>query len=167
MSSFVVRPATPADRDSIRHVEERAFGQPAEADLVERLTTAGDVVLELVAEKDGVVIGHLVFSRLQVEEAGRRYPAVALAPVAVDPAQQRAEVGAALITAGHEQLQAAGETLSVVLGEPAYYCRFGYRRDAAARFASALQCEALQAQAWSTAAPATGTLIYAPAFGEL
>lgn len=165
MSGVGIRLAAPADRAAIRRVEERAFGQPAEADLVAALVASSDAVLELVAEKDAVVVGHILFSRLWVEAAGRRFAAVALAPVAVDPDHQRAGIGAALIEAAHERLRESGEALSVVLGDPAYYARFGYRRDAAEKFASAFQCDALQALAWNADASTTGMLVYAPAFG--
>ena len=85
MSAFVIRPSVLSDRAAIRAVEERAFGRADEADLVERLLADGDVVLELVAERDGGVRGHVLFSRLRVVREGREVPAVALAPVAVDP----------------------------------------------------------------------------------
>jgi len=91
---------------------------------------------------------------------------VALAPLAVAPAMQRHGCGAALIAEGHRFLQAAGERLSVVLGEPAYYGRFSYAHARAAGFSSDYQCDALQALSWGEA-PTTGRLVYAPAFSGL
>ena len=162
-TAFVIREAAKADRDSIRVVEEAAFGRPDEARLVDALVGDGDDVLELVAERDGRVIGHVLFSRLIVETPGRNFPAVALAPVAIAPAAQRQGVGAALIEEAHGRLRQASETLSVVLGDPAYYGRFGYAHARAAEFECEWQGEALQALAWGDA-PATGRLVYAPAF---
>jgi putative acetyltransferase len=52
-----------------------------------------------------------------------------------------------------------------VLGDPAYYGRFGYSRARAAKFESEYQSEALQALAWGEA-PETGRLVYASAFGS-
>jgi putative acetyltransferase len=70
------------------------------------------------------------------------------------------------MAAAHQRLQAAGETLSVVLGDPAYYGRFGYGHARAESFVSDYQCVALQALAWGEA-PKAGSLIYAAAFGRL
>ena len=163
MSMISIRKATPRDRDAIRLVEEHAFGQQAEAGLVDAIISAGDDVLELVAEEEGAVVGHILFSRLQVEDGTARHPAVALAPLAVEPGFHGTGIGGALIRAAHARLKEAGETLAVVLGDPAYYGRFGYDRGRAAGFDSAYQGDALQALAWGDA-PETGRLVYAPAF---
>lgn len=165
MSAIAIRHAGPGDHAAIRTVETAAFPSPAEADLVEALRAAGDAVLELVAETDGRIVGHLLFSRLWVEAAGRRFAAVALAPVAVHPDRQAEGVGSALIEEAHRRLRRR-ERLSVVLGEPAYYRRFGYERARAAGFDSDYQGDFLQALAWGDA-PVAGRLVYAPAFGGL
>jgi putative acetyltransferase len=165
MSMMSIRTATPRDRDAIREVEEHAFGQKAEAGLVDALVANGDTVLELVAEEDGAVVGHILFSRLYVQSGVSQYPAVALAPLAVEPSFHKSGIGGALVREAHIRLKDAGETLSIVLGEPAYYGRFGYSHERAAGFASDYQCEALQALAWSAEAPVEGALVYAPPFG--
>lgn len=164
MSMMSIRAATPRDREAIRLVEEHAFGQQAEAGLVDALIEGGDAVVELVAEEEGQVVGHILFSRLYVQNGANSYPAVALAPLAVEPDFHRSGIGGALIREAHIRLRDAGETLAVVLGDPAYYGRFGYTHDRAAGFESDYQCDALQAQAWDDA-PETGKLVYAPAFG--
>lgn len=166
MNGVTIRPAQAGDREGIFEVEQKAFGQQAEAQLVEQLVADGDAVLELVAERAGRIAGHILFSRLRIVEGDRQFGAVALAPLAVDPELQRLGIGSALIAAAHERLQTAGETLSVVLGDPAYYGRCGYDHSRAASFGSDYQCEALQALAWGEA-PKAGTLIYAAAFGGL
>ena len=166
MSMMSIRPATPRDRDAIRLVEQNAFGQQAEAGLVDALIAADDAIVELVAEEDGQIIGHVLFSRLFVQEGGREFPAVALAPLAVDPSFHGTGIGGALIREGHIRLKAAGETLSIVLGDPAYYGRFGYAHARAAGFESVWQGDALQALAWGEA-PKTGRLAYATAFDAL
>jgi putative acetyltransferase len=163
MSMLSIRSATPRDREAIRKVEEHAFGQPAEAGLVDALIEAGDAVVELVAEDEGQVVGHILFSRLRVGNGKRVFPAVALAPLAVEPSFHGTGIGGALVREGHVRLRAAGETLSVVLGDPAYYGRFGYGRERAAGFESVYQCDALQALAWGEA-PETGRLVYPSAF---
>jgi putative acetyltransferase len=164
MSMMSIRAATPRDREAIRLVEEHAFGQKAEAGLVDALVSGGDAMVELVAEEEGQVVGHILFSRLYVEHAGREFPAVALAPLAVEPAMHGSGIGGALVREAHLRLKQAGETLAIVLGDPAYYSRFGYERQRAAGFESDYQCDALQALAWGEA-PEAGKLVYATAFG--
>jgi putative acetyltransferase len=163
MSMMSIRAATPRDREAIRLVEEHAFGQQAEAGLVDALVSDGDAVVELVAVEDGQVVGHILFSRLLVERAGKTFPAVALAPLAVEPSFHGTGIGGALIREAHIRLKDGGEKLAVVLGDPAYYGRFGYSHDRAASFESDYQGEALQALAWQEA-PENGKLVYASAF---
>jgi putative acetyltransferase len=166
MNALTVRLAEDRDRDVIRDVEARAFGGMGEATLVDSLVAANDAVLELVAERDGEIIGHILFSRVFVEAGDTRFPGVALAPAAVVPDWQGKGVGRALIEDAHQRLQASGEKLSVVLGDPAYYGRFGYEHGRAADFESTYQCDALQAIAWGEA-PQSGKLVYATPFGAL
>src|SRR5690606_4955267 len=132
---------------------------------VDALVEGGDSVLELVAEEDGHVVGHVLFSRLHVEHGGGRFPAVALAPLAVEPSFHGAGIGGALIREAHVRLKQAGEKLSLVLGEAVYDGRFGYAHERAAKFESDCQCEALQALAWEEA-PESGKLVYASAFSS-
>ncbi|TPM40104.1 N-acetyltransferase [Mesorhizobium sp. B2-3-4] len=166
MSMMSIRAATPRDREAIRLVEEHAFGQQAEAGLVDALVTGGDAVVELVAEEDGQLVGHILFSRLFVQSGGKSFAAVALAPLAVEPSFHGSGIGGALIREGHIRLKEAGETLAVVLGDPAYYGRFGYSHARAEKFESQYQGEALQALAWGDA-PEAGRLVYASAFTAL
>lgn len=165
MSMMSIRTATPRDREAIRAVEEHAFGQQAEAGLVDALVDSGDAVLELVAVEEGSVVGHILFSRLYVDNAGNLHPAVALAPLAVEPAYHGSGIGGALVTEAHVRLKAAGETLAIVLGEPKYYGRFGYAHARAVGFDSEFQSEALQAVAWGEA-PSAGKLVYASPFSS-
>ncbi|MET3662162.1 GNAT family N-acetyltransferase [Aquamicrobium ahrensii] len=159
-----IRTVRPGDRAAIRMVEASAFGRDDEADLVDALVAAGDAVLELVAEQDGQIVGHILFTRLGVRGHAQDASAVALAPLAVLPQFQNGGIGGALIKEAHGLLRGRGESLSVVLGDPAYYGRFGYRHDRASRFDSVFQCKELMALAWGEA-PVGGRLVYPPAFG--
>jgi len=161
-----IRVALDSDRYGIAGLVETAFGRPDEARLVEALAADGDVVVELVAERDATIVGHVLFSPLIIETSNRSSSAVALAPLSVAPAFQRQGIGAALVEDAHRRLRLAGETFSVVLGDPDYYGRFGYAHDLASGFESEWQCEALQALAWGDA-PAKGKLVYASAFSAI
>ncbi|MEK1890627.1 MAG: N-acetyltransferase [Phyllobacterium sp.] len=165
MTGIAVRIANPDDHLTISKLLKIAFGGAEEADLVDSLRRDGDVVLELVAVRHGDPVGHILFSRLTV--AGDvDFPAVALAPLAVCPQNQRRGLGTVLVETAHEHLSAAGERLSVVLGDAAYYGRFGYTHARANGFESKYQGEHLQALAFGEA-PSSGLLVYAPAFGVL
>lgn len=125
----MIRYATPADHEPIAAVIAAAFGRPAEADLVEQLRADGDAMFELVAEEAGDIVGHVLFSRLW---ADRDDLYAALAPLAVQPGRQRVGLGAALVRAGLEAAQQFGAAGVLVLGDPAYYGRFGFSHEAAA-----------------------------------
>jgi putative acetyltransferase len=163
VTALVIRPETPADHDAIHAVIRAAFGQETEALLVERLRAGGDLVLSLVAEADGIV-GHVAFSRLSTEGG----LATALAPVAVRPDRQRQSIGDALIREGLRRLAEAGEDLVLVLGDPAYYGRFGFTAEAAAPLKTPYDGPYQQALALSSQGRLIGgDVAYAPAFAEL
>jgi putative acetyltransferase len=115
----------------VRAVNVAAFGGEAEADLVERLHDDGDALCGLVAEGEGRVVGHILFSRLPIETKDGVVPAAALAPLAVAPAWQGQGFGAALVRAGLEGCRERHVVAVVVLGDPGYYGRFGFRAEAA------------------------------------
>lgn len=166
MSGIKIRDAEASERAAIFAVVARAFGQAGEAELVERLAADGDIVLELVAEREERIVGYIVFSRLIVREGDLSVAAVALAPLAVDPDSQNRGIGRALVESGHERLRQMGERLCVVVGDPDYYGRFGYSHALSRDFECDYQSEFLQAHAFADV-PSSGTLVYAAAFGLL
>jgi putative acetyltransferase len=120
-----IRPERPDDGRSIRRVNELAFGQPAEADLVEKLRHACPDSLSLVAE-DGEVVGHVLFTPVALEGTTRRVVGMGLAPMAVLPDRQRQGIGSQLVGRGLEILRERGCPFVVVVGHPEYYPRFGF-----------------------------------------
>ncbi|HYN05949.1 MAG TPA: N-acetyltransferase [Vicinamibacterales bacterium] len=122
-----IRPERHEDAFGIRHVNELAFGQPAEADLVERLRQACSDSLSLVAADD-VVVGHILFTPVVVESAARRVLGMGLAPMAVLPDRQRQGIGSQLVRRGLDILRERSCPFVVVVGHPAYYPRFGFER---------------------------------------
>jgi putative acetyltransferase len=134
--SVVVRLAEPADAAAIRALHLAAFPTAAEADLVEALERDGDAVISLVAERDGDILGHVLLSRMAVSGEGRSYRALGLAPLAVRPGAQREGIGSALVRAALNRVAETGEELVFVLGDPAYYGRFGFSVADAAPFTS-------------------------------
>jgi putative acetyltransferase len=161
----IVREAE-TDRAAVRAIQEAAFGARAEADLVDALRRDGDLVLSLVARADGGPVGHVAFSRLAMPETGAR--GVALAPLAVKPSFQRQGIGAALVREALATLASAGEDVVLVLGDPAYYGRFGFAAAAAQALRTPYDGPYLQALALSDAGRAArGRVRYAAAFAEL
>ena len=127
---MIVRETAVADHEAVARLVTAAFGQPDEAQLIEQIRDSPYAVagLELVAEVDGHIAGHILFSRVQVRDAGSgaETPALALAPMAVDPPSQRRGIGSALVRAGLEKADSQGEGAVIVLGHPSYYPRFGF-----------------------------------------
>jgi putative acetyltransferase len=120
-----IRPETSSDRVAIRAVNEAAFEAPLEADLVEALRDKGIYLISLVAEIDGEVVGHALFSPVAVTE----HPHVnvmGLGPMAVMPEHQGEGIGSALVREGLERCKAARCHAVVVVGHPEYYSRFGF-----------------------------------------
>ena len=119
-----IRPEAPGDADGVRAVNLAAFDGAQEADIVDRLRLAGGRLLSLVAEVDGELVGHILFSEVTVDRGAAR--GMGLAPMAVLPSRQRNGIGSALVRRGLAMLRAEGCPFVVVLGHPAYYPRFGF-----------------------------------------
>lgn len=134
--SVAIRPVIGGDAAAIRAIHLAAFPTRAEADLVERLDEAFDSEIGLVAEENDRLLGHILLSRMRVEADDRPLRALALGPVAVLPERQGEGIGARLIAAALDRARALGEEIVFVLGEPAYYQRFGFDPTQAVPFAS-------------------------------
>lgn len=120
-----IRPEIASDRQVVFSITEAAFEGPGEAQLVELLREQADPVISLVAEVDGQVEGHIMFSPASlVGHPGLKV--MGLAPVSVSPARQRAGLGSALVRAGIERCRDLGIDTVIVLGHPTYYPRFGF-----------------------------------------
>jgi putative acetyltransferase len=126
--TLVIRPHRADDVQSILDIHRAAFPTDAESRLVAQLFVANAATLSLVAEREGAVIGHILFSPVTIDSARGQIIGVGLAPVAVSPTLQHAGVGSKLIEAGIEQLSRDGQPFAVVLGHPHYYPRFNFER---------------------------------------
>jgi len=126
-----IRSETENDWAAIREIHRLAFGRTAEAKLVEDLRQSGDVVISLVAERGHRTIGHVLLSKLEAP-----MKALALAPVAVHPSCQKQGVGSLLTREGLYRAKEDGWMSIFVLGDPAYYERFGFRVETAKGYSS-------------------------------
>lgn len=133
MTEWTVRDEAPGDEAAIAAVTAAAFrGAPhsdgSEAEIIERLRVAGDLAVSLVAvDADGAIVGHVAFSPVTISDGTSGW--YGLGPVSVVPSHQGTGIGSSLIRAGLERLRSAGARGCVVLGEPAFYARFGFRHD--------------------------------------
>jgi putative acetyltransferase len=119
----IIRPERPADVLAIHRLHEEAFPTPAEARLVDALRASGGLVISLVAEEAGEIAGHVALSPVST---GASPGGLGLAPLAVASGCRRRGVGHSLVRTGLDASRRAGSAFVVVLGEPAYYERFGF-----------------------------------------
>ena len=122
---MLVRAEEQKDRAAVHAVNVSAFETSEEAHLVDALREHARPLVSLIAEDNGAIVGHIMFSPVSLEG----HPALrimGLAPMAVSPAHQRKGIGSALVRAGLEQCTQLGFGAVVVLGHPAYYPRFGF-----------------------------------------
>jgi putative acetyltransferase len=124
--TLVLRPETLYDLPATRLVEEAAFSRPAEAALVDLARERGRITLSLVAEQDGLVAGHILFTPVTLAPPQPGINGLGIGPVAVLPKFQRAGIGSRLMQAGLDHVRRLGFTFVVLLGDPAYYSRFGF-----------------------------------------
>ncbi len=161
-----IRPERPDDEAAIGTVTAAAFqGVPGsdqtEPDIVEALREDGALSVSLVAEAAGLIIGHVAFSRVEIAVSeGDWY---GLGPVSVDPVQQGRGIGQALIRAGLDQLRAIDAAGCVLLGDPAYYGRFGFEADPALRYKG--EASPYIQRLVLKGAPPAGEILYHPSFG--
>lgn len=123
---LLIRAETPADHRQVFDLLTAAFDRAAEARLVESLRCELQRIVALVAVEDDRLVGQIVFSPVTV--AGSDDSCFCgLAPLAVLPKRQRCGIGAALVRVGLEECRALQWNVVVVLGDPDYYARFGFR----------------------------------------
>jgi len=123
---IVVRAEEIADRVAVHRINELAFGQPDEANLVDALRSKASPFISLVAVVDEQVVGHIFFSPVTIESDQGVFGAMGLAPMAVLPEYQNKGIGSQLVREGLKECQRLGQDIVVVLGHPEFYPRFGF-----------------------------------------
>lgn len=123
---LLIRPEQPQDHDAVFEINRLAFETDAEARLVEALRPAADPLISLVAQREGTVVGHILFSPVTAERNAKETAAMGLGPMAVLPALQHQGIGSKLVQAGLEACRTLDVDAVFVLGHPAYYPRFGF-----------------------------------------
>lgn len=130
---------------AIADLNRTAFGSDAEGALTARLRDDGLVLVERVALDAGELVGHIMFSRIEVEIEGRAVRSAALAPMAVRPDRQRQGLGSRLVQDGLAELGPIGCEAVIVLGHPGYYPRLGFSAALADKLDAPFRGEAFMA----------------------
>jgi putative acetyltransferase len=128
-TDMLIREEIPKDVERIGAVIEAAFETAAvssgsEVEIVERLRSAGALLLSLVAERSGRIVGHVAVSATTIGEQGDW---ALIGPMAVLPGFQSRGIGSALMEDALRRLRSAGLNGAALVGDPAYYGRFGFR----------------------------------------
>ena len=127
-----IRPEVEADYERVHAITEAAFApmpfsNVSEPRVIRTLREDSDVTLALVAQMDSRPVGHIMFSPIKVTDGGDGW--IALGPVSVDPDHQKQGVGHALIVEGLKRIERTGAPGCILIGNPAYYSRFGFIGD--------------------------------------
>lgn len=130
---MIIRPEKAGDVEGISRLQYAAFkdhpqhppgAEPTEHIIVEGLRAAGALALSLVAEEDGILAGHIALSPAAVGESAAGW--FLLGPVGVLPPMQGRGIGSALVRAAMEDMRSRGALGIVLVGDPAFYGRFGF-----------------------------------------
>lgn len=162
---LLIRAERSGDIEPVAALTREAFaGQPysshTEQFIVDALRRAGALTLSLVAVQAGLVVGHIAFSPVTVSDGSVDW--YGLGPLSVAPALQGRGIGRALVEQGLRALREAGAQGCVLLGDPAFYGRFGFASHPDLRLAGVPQ-EHFQCQAFGPK-QATGDVGYHAAF---
>ena len=166
MSALTIRPEKLSDHAQICVVTNAAFAEVdhsdgSEVQIVESLRADGDLTLSLVAEDGEHIIGHVAVSPVSISDGSARW--YGLGPISVLPAHQHKGAGLRLMQRAIADMREMGAKGIVLLGEPAYYSRFGFEHDPELSYRGP-PAEYFQRLVMDGEAP-SGTVTYAPAFG--
>lgn len=125
---MIIRQEKPEDINDIHALNELAFGQPQEANIVDKLRINCNSLLSLVAIENDNVAGHILFSPVKIEGQHGIIRGMGLSPMAVLPKIQRKGIGTQLVKSGIKNLKKIQCQFIIVLGHPEYYPRFGFER---------------------------------------
>lgn len=163
--SIKIRPEEPSEADAIAALTAAAFREAAHGSQVEHLIVAalreaGQLAVSLVAEGGGAIVGHVAVSPVSIDDGSTGW--YGLGPISVAPERQRQGIGSLLMQAALKELRGLGAAGCVVLGDPGYYGRFGFRAEPALVLPG-VPPEYFQAIAFGDAVPA-GRVAYHQAF---
>lgn len=163
-----IRDEIPGEEAAIHHLTKIAFdpvemSDGSEPQIVDDLRENGDLALSLVAVEDNQIVGHVAFSPVVIPGSDGTW--FGLGPISVDPERQHQGIGRQLIESGLDRLRALGAAGCVLIGNPAYYSRFGFYSPGNLTYTE-VPPEYVQAFAFGADLPA-GEIRYSSAFGAV
>ena len=170
MKKTNIREEHKTDYQQVFLVHQKAFGQEEEGQIVERIRKSEGFIpqLSLVAEIDGVVVGHILFSKIHIETSHDNKQTLSLAPMAVLPDFQKQGIGGKMIKAGIQKADELGFDSIIVLGHPDYYPNFGFEKASKWKITCPFEVpdEAFMAMELKEGAlvNSAGQVVYPPAF---
>lgn len=165
--AMIIRTEQPTDIPGIHQLTAAAFAPKSFSDgsepkVIDDLRIIGDLALSLIAEQDSLLLGHVAFSPVTVSELNTKW--YGLGPISVTPDLQHQGIGSALINEGLNILRGKGAGGCVLVGDPNYYCKFGFKSDGKLHCAG-FPDEHVQWISFDGQNP-TGQLFFSAAFGE-
>lgn len=136
------------------------FSNGSEALIIDQLRKDGDLTISLVVEMDNHIVGHIAFSPVTINNMHNAW--YGLGPISVRPELQRTGLGTKLVNAGLSQLKTISAAGCALIGDPAYYYRFGFQSDGKLHYAGVPDPN-VQWLSFSSK-PASGLLKFASAF---
>ena len=124
-----IRQENTDDYKTVFVLNELAFDQKDESELIERIRKGNSFIpeLSLVAEIDKEIVGYILFSKIKIKN-GINFESLALAPMAVLPKFQKKGIGGSLIIEGLKKAKELGYKSVIVLGHKEYYPKFGFKK---------------------------------------
>lgn len=126
-ADVIIRPESAEDFTQVDRINQLVFDGDAEMQVVQQIRGSKLLILSLVAELDGFIVGHILFSRGFIQTADCLVPSVALGPMGVHPDFQRKGMGSHLVLDGLAKLRESGEQHCFVLGHTWFYPKFGFK----------------------------------------
>lgn len=134
------------DHKAVREINDKAFGQPEEGRIVDKIREACEEIISLVAVEDKKVIGHIFFSPAIINHNEKEIKGMGLAPMAVHTEHQNKSIGSLLVNEGIKRVKETGCPFIIVLGHEKYYPRFGF--EAASKYGIISQWEGVPDEAF-------------------
>ncbi len=141
-----VRKENSNDYEAVRIVNNLAFGQHEEGNVVDKIREACEEIISLVAVESDKIVGHILFSPATIEKDGQTFTGMGLAPMAVLPDYQKQGIGSLLVNDGIKRVKQLNFPFVIVLGHPEYYPKFGFER--ASKFGLKTQWEGIPDEAF-------------------
>lgn len=158
-----IRPEIHTDIDAIYQLTQTAFAPMPYSDgdegaCINKLRADGDLTVSLVVVEAEAIVGHVAFSPVTIAGVSDNW--FGLGPVSVAPKKQKTGIGSALIKKGLAQIKSLGAKGCVLIGDPNYYCRFGFVGDGRLTYRD-LPSEVVQWLSFTDEKP-SGVLKYSP-----